>query len=209
MKTTYKPILFSTEMVKAILDGRKTQTRRIIKNQMLCDTLNYALENLKEIQGNSNFLNQAKYQIGNILWVRESFQYSDEFDEPIWYKQKAIEDYTQEAFEMMKWKPSIHMPKEAARIFLEVTNVRVERLADISEEDAIAEGIEFFNHGYGGSPVGIWYKNYLSGGFHFQPNSSFKSLWQKINGIDSWYSNPWVWVYEFKQVEKPKDFING
>ena len=146
-------------------------------------------------------------QIGDILWVRESFQYSDELDEPFWYKQKYKEDYTQEAFERIKWKPSIHMPKEAARIFLEVTNVRVERLQDISEEDAIAEGIKktWINDDI----KQCKFKNYINDGKGSKSAiDSFFSLWKKINGEDSLNVNPLVWVYEFKVVEKPKDFTH-
>ena len=96
------------------------------------------------------------------------------------------------------------MPKKRARIFLEVTNVRVERLQDITEEDAIAEGIERVSI----APFVHRFKNYLCNNKFIGPKESFKTLWMKINGIDSWKSNPWVWVYEFKQVHHPKDFLN-
>ncbi len=106
------------------------------------------------------------------------------------------------------WNPSIFMPKEAARIFLKVTNVRVERLQDISENDAIDEGIDFFNHGYGGSPVGIWYRNYKYGTNNCSPKYSFQTLWDSINAKKHpWESNPWVWVYEFERIEKPENFL--
>ena len=111
----------------------------------------------------------------------------------------------------MKWKPSIYMPKKRARIFLEVTNVRVERLKDISEEDAISEGIDkkgdlYFNYV---ESEGYFKKSFPKEYFYKEiPKVSFISLWAKINGIDSWIANPWVWVYEFKVVEKPKDFTH-
>ena len=101
------------------------------------------------------------------------------------------------------------MPKKRARIFLEVTNVRVERLKDIYEEDAISEGIDkkgdlYFNY-FESKLLGIGLqKEYF---YKEIPKVSFMSLWSKINGEDSWKANPWVWVYEFKVVEKPKDFI--
>ena len=232
MVSKYKPILFSTEMVQAILEGRKTQTRRIVKSEPKIND-DTDLELIPDWDGKyddpltlffyyKGTKTRSIYydcqlplaQIGDILWVRESFQYSDELDEPFWYKQKYKEDYTQEAFDRIKWKPSIHMPKEAARIFLEVTNVRVERLQDISEDDAIAEGV-FFDKTF------KKYDCYLCGtekwhnqenimredGFFDNPKESFQSLWESINGQDSWKANPWVWVYEFKVVEKPTDFI--
>lgn len=223
MATQYKPILFSTEMVQAILEGRKTQTRRIIKPQPIFYGRNderIAVEFRKnifefyDVMRNDPFSIlfslKLKFELGDILWVRESFEYSDELDEPFWYKQKYKEDYTQEAFERIKWKPSIHMPKEAARIFLEVTNVRVERLKDISEEDAIAEGIDkkgdlYFNYFESKLLGKVLQKEYF---YKEIPKVSFMSLWSKINGIDSWKANPWVWVYEFKQVHHPKDFLN-
>ena len=103
------------------------------------------------------------------------------------------------------------MPKKRARIFLEVTNVRVERLKDISEEDAISEGIDkkgdlYFNYV---ESEGYFKKSFPKEYFYKEiPKVSFMSLWAKINGIDSWIANPWVWVYEFKVVEKPKDFTH-
>ena len=217
-----KAILFSTEMVQAILEGRKTQTRRIVKSEPKIND-DTDLELIPDWDGKyddpltlffyyKGTKTRSIYydcqlplaQIGDILWVRESFQYSDELDEPFWYKQKYKEDYTQEAFDRIKWKPSIHMPKEAARIFLEVTNVRVERLKDISEDDAIAEGIERVSI----APFVHRFQNYLCNNKFIGPKESFKTLWMKINGIDSWNTNPWVWVYEFKVVEKPKDFTH-
>lgn len=225
MATQYKPILFSTEMVQAILEGRKTQTRRIVKSEPKIND-DTDLELIPDWDGKyddpltlffyyKGTKKRSIYydcqlplaQIGDILWIRESFQYSDELDEPFWYKQKYKEDYTQEAFDRIKWKPSIHMPKEAARIFLEVTNVRVERLQDISEEDAIAEGIKktWINDDI----KQCKFKNYINDGKGSKsPIDSFISLWKKINGGDSWKANPWVWVYDFKVVEKPKDFTH-
>ena len=230
-----KPILFSTEMVQAILEGRKTQTRRIIKPQ---PDFNKAWKNLgfsenkfgikteleiPDVDVTGNFLGVSspieidgfkatgmcipnipiKIHKGDILWVRETWQTAWNF-----YKKscetiyKADGGYWIDDDVIMKWKPSIYMPKEAARIFLEVTNVRVERLRDISEDDAIAEGIERVSI----APFVHRFKNYLCNNKFIGPKESFKTLWMKINGIDSWKANPWVWVYEFKIVEKPKDF---
>ncbi|MFC4688628.1 hypothetical protein ACFO4P_16930 [Epilithonimonas pallida] len=210
MENKYKPILFSTEMVQAILAVRKTQTRRtqglssLNKNPDL-----YGLGNV-QINGVFNFYLkenekgiwiEPKYQPGDILWVRETFiDVGDqaEFFEGIRFHYKADNSFVG----CWPWKPSIHMPKEAARIFLEVTNVRCERLQDISEEDAIAEGVESSytvcrNPGYA-------YKNYEKYYDFISPISSFASLWRVINGADSWKANPWVWVYQYKKIEKPE-----
>ena len=211
-----KPILFSTEMVQAILEGRKTQTRRIIKPQPKKGIIATAFDFKKgfyaskiKIEENPDRfeitkLFNPKYQTGDILWVRESFAKPPIYAFGVKYIYKAGFNES-----ICGWKPSIHMPKEAARIFLEVTNVRVERLQDISEEDAIAEGIDkkgdlYFNY-FESKLLGIGLqKEYF---YKEIPKVSFMSLWSKINGEDSWNANPWVWVYEFKVVEKPKDFI--
>ena len=222
MATQYKPILFSTEMVQAILEGRKTQTRRLhgldeIKKNPNDWTFYYfskddkrTFAHFRKQEDNKikSIFGTSPYQIGDILWVRETWQTAWNF-----YKKscetiyKADGGYWIDDDGIMKWKPSIHMPKEAARIFLEVTNVRVERLKDISEDDAIAEGIEIID--YAESILAV-FKNYnlkeKKGTLY--PRLSFLTLWSKINGIDSWKANPWVWVYEFKVVEKPKDFTH-
>ncbi len=100
----------------------------------------------------------------------------------------------------MKWKPSIHMPRWASRITLEVTGVRVERLQDISEEDAIAEGVECWEErGY--DDAQDFYRNYHTGGDLFTAKASYRTLWESINGPGSWERNDWVWVIEFKRIE--------
>lgn len=159
---SYKPILFNTEMVKAIQDGRKTQTRRIVKNQ----------DGIHPRRSNIGFLGWDDghgYQMmppckeGDILWVRETWQHvytMDDNDQPlegtcryIYYADNTMPfDYwvdkdTGEHKEQMPWRPSIHMPKEAARIFLQVKDVRVERLRQITQQDAVSEGISrLFDH---------------------------------------------------------------
>lgn len=207
MATQYKPILFSTEMVQAILAGRKTQTRRIIKPQpeqsnVILDGIKQNVFMLKDCATPNGWLQHKlhDFKIGDILWVRETFVSIIHLDGSIQYYYKAGKNWAFKIF----WKPSIHMPKEAARIFLEVSNVRVERLQDISEDDAIAEGIERVSI----APFVHRFKNYLCNNKFIGPKESFKTLWMKINGIDSWKANPWVWVYEFKQVHHPKGFLN-
>ncbi len=192
MKT--KPILFSTSMVQAILKSRKTQTRRIIKGYPTSDE---AL-NIKDIfEHNSDYvISQSPYgKVGDILWVRETFQ---KCRNGFQYKADGIST-------TRKWKPSIFMPKEACRLFLEVTDVRVERLQDISERDSSREGIKMR---VGGVPPYDSFYQMPGCPNRFQTaKQSFHHLWASINGKESWNQNPWVWVYEFKRVEKPEKFI--
>ena len=174
-EAVFKPILFSTPMVQAILEGRKTQTRRIVKPQPDFDrawknlgmTEKFGLETeleIPELDLTGYFLGVSspigdglkatgicipnipiKIHKGDILWVRETWRYSDDLRNPYLYKQKEYEDWKPEYLQGIKWKPSIFMPKAACRIFLEVTDVRIEKLQDISEEDAVAEGIEYID----------------------------------------------------------------
>jgi hypothetical protein len=203
------PILFSTPMVQAILEGRKTMTRRICKHKL--DDRGYRLTNyLEDYHGNKI---KQSVEIGDILWVREAFSESD----PL-YEYRA--DYGENVVGH-GWRPSLFMPKQACRIWLEVTNVRLERLQDISEMDAIAEGLESCVADlskFGARAVGMKLyrdygrknnslKDYPCNGFEFA-KISFETLWQSINGANSWEENPWVWVYEFKQVEMPINFLN-
>jgi hypothetical protein len=183
-----RPILFSTPMVQSILDGRKTQTRRIIKKQphgageWIMRGINWLFPNVNP------YINlKCPYgQISDVLWVRETF-----FDAGGYfiYKANCPEDY-----EIVKWKPSIFMPKEACRIKLLIKDIRVERLQDISEKDAIAEGIEMNNKPHTGW---YWMKDVYS--TDYAP-LAYEKLWNKINGKDSWSKNPWVWVIEFNKL---------
>ena len=143
-----------------------------------------------------------------IFWVRETWQESECFDyhiknEFVYRANKAHAEFANE--HNVRWNPSIFMPKEACRLFLEVTNVRVERLKDISSEDAIAEGISHTTR-YKGVAADN-YMNYLANRYEFTgPGLSFYSLWESINGRASLQLNPWVWVYTFKRIEKPETF---
>ena len=219
----FKPILFSTEMVQAILAGRKTQTRRIVKPQPsyfpYTDSKEGHEKTLKSYinAGLKNEAIKGKYQFGNILWVRETF-YEPLFDglNGAYYYKADLEKLGWE----FKWKPSLFMPKEAARIFLKVTNVRCERLQDISEEDAIAEGIDCHTDEDGklqvycypvkGKDKTIFCDSYISEGiFNLKDPAafSFQKLWDSINAKKHpWESNPWVWVYDFEVIDKPEDF---
>lgn len=190
--TNERPILFSTPMVQAIIDGRKTQTRRTIK---------YYVSDQHPLRQTAKWMkdnNTCPYgHIGDVLWVRESFLKGYFDDGTHGYKA----DWNETAAEYVKehkWKPSIHMPKDAARIWLKITDIRVERLQDISEKDAIAEGVE--SKIIDGQK---FYFNYLVNMTCLDnPYFSFFSLWDKINGYESMESNPFVWVVEFEVLSK-------
>jgi len=204
------PILFSTSMVQAILAGQKTQTRRIVNPQpFLSKTYRsyspkyeeyYTLNGKKEM---NDWIKFCKYgQIDDILWVRETWS-PIEFENGINYRYKAT--FVENSELHPKWKPSIFMPKVACRIKLLIKNIRVERLNDISEQDAVYEGIE---------EEGEFWKSYeiIHSGRHkgeMNPHSSvpnlsaitsYRELWESINGFDSWAKNPWCWVIEFKKL---------
>ncbi len=195
-----KPILFSTPMVQAILAGRKTQTRRVMKAQPT-----WVLNDGKPLCPT-----YPKYLPGDILYVRETWQVvryappgSSQLQDLYVFKADTTDVGE---YEITKWKPSLFMPKEAARIFLQVTDVRAERLQDITEEDAIAEGVEsFLEHNgrlyrdYSIDPEDNEGHNYFRNQIH-----SFKSLWDSINKKTSpWEKNDWVWVYTFEKIQKP------
>ena len=205
-----KPILFNTEMVRAILDGRKTQTRRIAAEKIYLDK-EWGLDKepyLKEgkwyydkqtaVDDSKRYEMRPKYQVGDILWVRETWNYS-----PNWYycyKADAVPEDNHGYFGSIPWKPSIHMPREAARIFLRVTNVRVERLQDITEEDAKCEGVkdpyEYQKPAYYDEPF-----RQLRGKEINQ--CAFAGLWDTCyQWPNTWTANPWIWVYEFERVSK-------
>lgn len=224
MKT--HPILFSTEMVQAIIQGNKTQTRRVqgLENvndnpdryRVLEAKNNWSETKLKalfEVKGSENrplpqrLSAYCPYgKVGDVLWVRETFCFTgsreylnSETRMPFMYK-ADIKD-VETAKEVMqdhgwKFRPSIHMPKAACRLFLEITSIRVERLQDITEEDASEEGVECY-YDKNGEYVVCSYKD------------SFEILWSSINGSESWNANPWVWVVEFKRVDKPANFLQS
>jgi hypothetical protein len=212
-----KPILFSTPMVQAVIAGNKTQTRRIIKPQpeegskfIGPETFNQCMNDKygdlypgPEVVGiysdDGEWGIKFPYgKIGDILWVRETWQHHGRPDiHEVKYIYKA--DKSKTVAEIIKWKPSIFMPKEACRLFLEVTDIRVERLQNISERDAISEGIEVT-----GKNEYRYYNNKRPDQLSInKPIESYRSLWELINGPGSWDLNPWVWVISFKRIEKP------
>lgn len=211
-------MIFNDEMVRAILDGRKTQTRRIVKVQP--DTPEFGLrriiessianeigmyfwsqEDARGIKARSKQFYCPYGDVGDRIWVRETFSPVPDNEEPagcsaLLYAADGNGPYG-------KWVPSIHMPRWACRLTLEITGVRVERLNGISETDAEAEGIDMealfdaqdcydciADHNMTGRPTAT---------------GAFKYLWESIYGEESWKSNPWVWVIEFKVVPNVQD----
>ena len=194
-----RPILFNSDMVNAVLEGRKTQTRRVIKQRpkkiSLLDSAKGLWKALwRDIDMTWSAEIKCPYgKVGDQLWVRETWSRGagNSFNE-IFYratdgecsgKQKTLHYINREK----KWRPSIHMPREYSRIQLEITDIRVERLNDISEGDAKAEGIT----------IESWER-------HCEQIAEvcFQRLWININGQDSWDENPWVWVIEFKPTPR-------
>lgn len=209
MKQIEHPILFGTPMVRALLDGTKTQTRRVMKappdeaehGGVTCGTHHPTIiRRGGEEPGPETFgaySNDGRWAVrcpygapGDRLWVRETWARDDE-DGALMYRADLGRAACADAWEQgriegvprYRWRPSIHMPRWASRLSLEVTSVRAERLHHISRGDAMAEGCPFANMQDGESPV-RWYED----------------LWRAINGPDSWAANPWVWVVEFRQA---------
>ena len=196
-----KPILFNTEMVRAILDGRKTCTRRICKDAneytvpdmdfYNADRRTYAVHNFVDKE-HTEQLSTAERTCpictGDILYVRETWK---EAPKGYYYYEDWQKD---DIADVTKWKPSIHMPKEAARIWLKVTDVRVERLQEITSEQICREGVE------------VEYPHVLNGE---EKRYAFSTLWNstiKKSDLDcyGWDANPWVWIIEFERCEKPE-----
>lgn len=211
----YHPILFSTAMVQGIDENRKTQTRRTKGLEKVNENPD-EWEFWRFFDGHAKFVEKGNasnekfvkcpYNLGDVLWVRETFCGIIQKDESTKYHYKANANWALlEALKII-WKPSLFMPKIACRTFLKIKSIRVERIWQISEEDAIAEGIEKIGKTSLGIPI---YKEYFlkSETPCFCAANSFRSLWKKINGEESWYQNPFVWVYEFEKIEKPEDFI--
>lgn len=191
-----KPIIFSTPMAQAILGGRKTMTRRVMKPQPKIITADTARRCPLAFWGDGRWF-KPKYQPGEILWVRETWRPAVDGETGIRlgsYFYKA-DGGSGAAFKdpYNPWRPSIHMPKEAARIFLRVTDVRAERLQEITEEDATYEGC-VDTRGFIWSPDNE-YNNPHSA------REAFKRLWDSLNAKRGygWEKNPWVWVIAFER----------
>ncbi|MDZ0181745.1 morphogenetic protein [Klebsiella quasipneumoniae] len=229
---TERGMIFNAEMVRAILAGRKTQTRRIMKVQPESNQLGLLLitdstrhsdigrYHWAESNATGNYVRSKLFAcpfgaVGDQIWVRETFQGplfnyeqmdeyledSSKFEKPEFCQYAAEGGHRpeyQDADDNLRhgWRPSIHMPRWASRILLEITDVRVERLNAISEEDARAEGIIDGGCLNCGEPEPCGCANP-------EPDATdaFAYLWQSIYGQESWNANPWVWVIEFKRVE--------
>lgn len=196
------PMLFSTPMVQANLKERKSMTRRIVKpNPRISHDINAV--DLKTLLSGSTAEYFCPYgKVGDILWVRETFfDTIDNRNAPLF---KDAPRYLYRAdgacIGEHKWMPSIYMPREACRILLEITNIRVERLRDITDDDAICEGIQCIETGKKFGYLCDWADKKTQVPIRGTAREAFKSLWISINGKDSWDINPWVWVIEFKRV---------
>lgn len=189
-----KPILFSGEMVRAILDGRKTQTRRVVKgnpNHLHFSPFACKADDYHDEHGNQYSCPYGAR--GTRLWVRETFALGPGYNgEPpgsapdwscVWYRADGKQRHKRRnpGARAGKWRPSIHMPRWASRITLEVKDVRVERVQDISYDYAVSEGVRYDT----------------------TPLDAFIWLWDSINAKrgHGWDTNPWVWVVEFKRVK--------
>lgn len=203
-----RPILFSGPMVRAILEGRKTVTRREVKKQAALDCLAAGFEPaFLALPGNADLCPYGKP--GDRLWVRETFidlrgtgvEHRPDLDgllqryayaadcRPGSHSDEARKDFG------LKYKPSIHMPRAACRILLEITDVRVERLQDISEDQAKAEGVRLYTDH---AELGDWWHVEGIETYSADPRKSFELLWSSVGG--DWAANPWCWVVEFKRV---------
>ena len=201
-----KPILFNTEMVRAILEGRKTVTRRVVKPQPAGD--GSAPEPLKtrpgywNSWGDDNVYRQP-YQPGDILWVRETWSPVNVRPKRYIYKADVARRIGEGVGLPLCWHPSIHMPKEAARIFLRVTGVRVERLQEITEDGAKAEGAEksypYTDPETGKTVFVLDEKGTYCSGFSQVWDRTIK---QKDRLSCCWESTPWVWVIDFERISK-------
>ena len=228
---TERGMIFNGDMVRALLDGRKTQTRRIMAIQPEHSELG-----LRRVIDSKNGRDNGKYfwsqsdarglkmrskvfgcpygEVGDRIWVRETYQGplfdyehmesyledSSKFEKAQFCVYKADGKPAPEFFDADDnlhycWRPSIHMPRWASRILLEITDVRVERLNCITEESAQAEGVAKLREGF--------WKHYQPGWTQHQLSArgSFVALWKSIYGEESWQANPWVWVIEFKSIE--------
>jgi len=212
-----KPIFFNTEMVQAILDGRKTMTRRVIKtdvvNQFDICPVDGPIAYIDQETGDSYRPEDlCRYKVGDVLWVRETWYKNyphkygryfyradgEEIDMPTIYG----ETIKYGKADGLKWRPSIHMPKSAARIWLEVTNVRVERVQEISEEDAKAEGIRsYWAEPHRNDPPFIGAAKELGKDLCSTRTKAFSQIWDGLNAKRGygWDTNPWVWVISFER----------
>ncbi len=205
-----RPILFSAPMVRAILEGRKTVTRRAVKGQYLEGPWSVRRASHPRTEGHTHdwwlptgsqpytALNPCPYgKRGDRLWVRETHSFVPDPEEPAGYSQVL---YAADGQRYGKNRPSIHMFRRDSRILLEITDVRVERLQDISEDQAKAEGVRLYTDH---AELGEWWHVDGIDTYSADPRKSFELLWSSVGG--EWGANPWVWVVEFKRVTERHD----
>jgi hypothetical protein len=226
-----RPILFKAPMVRALLDGSKTQTRRVAPIRELNilshpgDMVTWGVSFLKAVKGVLSSHSGGKFsdlqarsiiasmfnpygKPGDRLWVRETWQHLDNVGQRA-HEFLPHQKHSRHCFFLAdesdpttkplsgRWRPSIHMPRWASRITLEITGVRVERLQDISEADARAEGCVLLGQG-----PSVTTSDLLWSGREWPLASAwYRELWEQINGTGSWNANPWVWVVEFRRVK--------
>lgn len=220
-----RPILFSAPMIRAILDDAKTQTRRIVKAKLAAELTDEGWPNVPPLAIASVMESCPYGQPGERLWVRETWTAppgSVKYDEVLYRADLTDEQMAEERVLMglagsmaavasdrpMPWRPSIHMPRWASRIDLEVTGVRVERLQNITEQDARAEGIQVPVTDVDAPPGKVHVL--IDASTPYKPRklghefrAEFACAWERINGNRApWASNPWVWVVEFRRVDQ-------
>lgn len=205
-------ILLSAPMVRALLEGRKSQTRRVLRpgQRVEVDRQGYPFVAVRHSCGWERRVVPCPYgQPGDRLWVRETWAGWPNADGSVTVAYRAScnndefdlveSDGALARVEVVRWRPAIHMPRWASRITLELTDVRVQRAQDISQEDAMAEGVERGDVVTGGA----WRRYTATGPSCEGPRESFRSLWDSINGERqgySWADNPWVWALSFRRV---------
>ena len=229
---TERPILFSGEDVRAILGGRKTQARRVVRPQPVLEGRVWRWKPRVGVDINAEHINAAMspYGVpGDRLWVRETWAVARCYgklspkDMPlgprnVWYRaSSAAPDQPGSEEVRGKWRPSIHMPRWASRITLEITGVRVERVQEISEEDAVAEGIEWLTEQHQTARCRYHPPSYSQDGVCVDPGycscgeysdiEHFRDRWDSINARwdYGWDADPWVWVIEFKVLTESQD----
>ncbi|HBW7733698.1 hypothetical protein DJ516_26210 [Klebsiella pneumoniae] len=201
-KISERGMIFNAEMVRALLDGRKTQTRRPIKwKQTRFTEIGEREDGSKwpwseDAEHACDFWHPCPFgAVGDRIWVREAFRVHSRATDvaTLVYKASERNSWTEQTRRVPvavcnkpatpeKWIPSLHMPRWASRILLEITGVRVERLRSMSQDDARAEGV-------------------IAASGPMEAGLAFRELWDSIYGEESWKANPWVWVIEFKRVE--------
>lgn len=199
-----RPILFSAPMVRALLDGRKTQTRRTVKITHRTPGLAACLEPFDPAWVRPHVaVELCPYgKPGDLLWVRETFAGRKNIplgNSPLWYRadgetrtmQRPLSYYD----DRDKWRPSIYMPRWASRLTLRITEVRVQRLHDISEDDALAEGVDAISQAD------------VPRNAAWSQRQDFSRLWESINGPGSWDANPWVWALTFEVIKRNVDTV--